>query len=205
MTKEEYNQKKQEIIDRLGQPEWDNFEAVNDSAKELAKLKGLYRSSLASDRRQKDNEVRLSQPEVEAVESEARPLRAVPIDLTESDLIGFDDVEKDVILSYFNNTNLLPRDLNKLHPKLSTQKIAALLRSGPFAVLASKVWHHIAPVKVQWALLKLIEAKNPKIVERMAENFGQLKPTETNMNINKPLDVSDPELLKKLKELGDAQ
>lgn len=199
MNKSEYELAKQEIITRLGQPEFDMSEPVNDSAKEIKELRSRYRSGIMTGRKR----LSLTPKEEKEVVEEAKYTKAVPIHLNEDDLIVFKPAERILLMSYFENTDLSPKDLSRMYPEFSISKIVALLHSGYFKRLAGKMFEQTLPVKLQWALLKLVEAKNPKIVERMSEHFGLLKSQETTLNVNKPID--DPATVAKLKQIGDQQ
>lgn len=194
MTNEEYENKKQEIIDKLGKPVFDLREPVNDSAKALAVLKQEYM-----------REVRLSKVEQQKVVKEYKALPAVPIYLTDTDLELFTEEERPVVEDYFSNTNQTAKELSSKHKGFSRQRIVALMRSGPFSILTDRLYAPLLALEVKNALLKALRDGNSKILERMAEQTGALKSQEMNLNINKPLELDNPELLAKLKELGDSE
>lgn len=199
MEKTEYLKLKEAIIQRLGKPEYDNFEPVNESAKEIDKLKKAHKSELMKEQKAQ-KKLALSQEEEKEVVKKYRHTQATPIDLSEADLEPFTDLERQVIIDYFRDTNLTPTELARSH--FSRQKVVALLRSGPFQVLAARVYEHLGPLKTRWAVLKALDAGEKTIVQRAAEQWGIFKNQEMNLNINKPID--NPELIQKLKEMGDS-
>lgn len=200
MDKLEYEFKKKEIISKLGKPESDfDRQPLNESARQLKSLFSQYQSEskvkLSIERKQA-----LDLKEQKDVVRKYRLDYAVSIELSEADLEVFNEVERAVLVDYFHNTNLSPLDLER--PGFSRQKIVALMRSGPFAVLAAKVFDHLMAVEVRSAILKSIRSGNDKLAERFAEQLGILRNQTLDLNINKP--IEDQELIKKLKELGDA-
>ncbi len=194
MTSEEYEQEKQRIEKDLGKPEWDMKEPMNDSAKALHKLLNEYKSS-----------IRISREDQKKVVKDYKTLPAVPIYLTETDLELFTEEERSVVEDYFSNTNQTPMELARKHKGFTRQKVVALQRSGPFSILCERLYAPLMALEVKNALLKAIRDGNAKILERMAEQTGALRSQEMNLNINKPLEVDNPELLRKLKDLGDSE
>ena len=199
MDKLEYLKLKHDVINRFGKPEYDLGEPINESAKELKKLYKAYKSDEMV-KRNADKKQALDEKEQKQVVKQYRLTQAVPIDLSENDLQAFTPKEREIIIDYFHNTNLTPTEL--VRSGFSVQKIVALMRSGPFTVLAARVFEYLMPIEVRNAALKAVREGDKRLIERFAEQTGVLKNQEINMNINKPLE--DPELLKKLKDIGDS-
>lgn len=202
MDKLEYLKLRNDIITRLGKPEYgiDRTDAVNESAKELAKLYSAYKSKQMTERHASNRQA-LDVKEQKEVIKEYKHIRAVPIELSENDLAPFTDTERPILIDYFRDTNQTPKDLERTG--FSSQRIVALMRSGPFTVLAARVFEYLMPIEVRNAALKAIRDGDKRLIERFAEQTGVLKNQEMNLNINKP--IQDDALMQKLKELGDAQ
>lgn len=200
MDKTEYLKLQQEIIQRLGKPEKDfDGTPLNESARELKKLYSAYCSERNKERQETKKQL-LNEVEQKEIVKINRLKPSVPIELTENDLILFKDIEKQVVIDYFHNTNLTPKDLER--KGFSTQKVVALMRSGPFTVLAAKVFDHLMPIEVRNACLKAVREGDKRLIERFSEQYGVLKNQEMTLNVNKP--IEDPILQQKLKELGDS-
>src|SRR5258708_28333100 len=187
MDKTEYLKAKEEIIARLGPAEYDMKLPVNDSARELVKLKNDYNRS-----------VKLSKSEQKEVVRTYKSFPAVPIELTDTDLELFTEEERPVVEDYFLNTNQLASDLSRKYKGFTRQKVVALMRSGPFSVLCDRLYATLMRLEVNNALLKAVRDGNPKILERMAEQTGAMKNQSLDLNINKPLEIT-PEIAAKLK------
>lgn len=199
MEKTDYIKAQNEIKARLGEPVYDMGDPVNDSAKELRKLQKAYMSELRKSQVEERKQL-LNQVEQKEVTTKYKVSPAIPVDLSEADLEPFTDLERQVLIDYFHNTNLTPTELARSH--FSRQKVVALQRSGLFNALCARVFEHLMPLEVRNASLKAVRDGDKKLIERFAEQYGVLKNQELNLNVNKPLDDT-PEIIKKLKDLGD--
>ncbi len=200
MTKTEYLQLRESIETRLGKPEFEMGDPVNESAREIKKLLSEYRSQQQKEVHKKKKEL-LDDDEAHNIVRQYQSRLAVPIDISDTDLELFKDYERPVVRAFFENTNQTASELANRSKDVSYQKIVALMRSGPFQVLYDKLYSYLMPMKVRNALLKAVDDGNSRLVERLAEQTGALKNQEITMNLNKPLE--DPALTKRLKELGD--
>jgi hypothetical protein len=192
MTNEEYQQKKDEVKKRLGEPTYDVGLPTNESARELDKL-----------RRQKQIESRQKNRIEEAADIALADKvnsvsKAIPIELTDNDLLPFDETEQKILRIHCADTNLDWRAVARL-AETTTHKVTSLVRSGRYKVLADKLFNHLAPMMAQASILKAMKGGNTQVTLRVAEHFNILKSEE--LKIVKPID--DPELLRKLKEIGD--
>lgn len=197
MNKEQYELRKKEIIERLGVPEYDMRDPVNDSARELSKLTTEFKAI------QRFEKV-LNEDEQKKIVKKYASVPAVPIYLTDTDLELFTEQERPVVEDYFQDRNQTALELSKKHKGYTRNKVVALLRSGPFSTLCNRVFGPLAVLELQNAILKAIRDGDTKIIERMAEQMGVMKSPELKLNINKPLQFEDnPEIMKQIKELGD--
>lgn len=200
MNKTEYLQLKEAIITRLGKPEFEMGDPVNECARELKKLQREFRSQQQKEVHAKKKAL-LEDDEQHNIVREYQSRLAVPIDLSDTDLELFKDYERPIVRAFYQNTNQTASELAAKFKDVSYQKIVALMRSGPFQVLYDKIYSYLMPMKVRNALLKAVDEGNARLVERLAEQTGALKNQEMTLNVNKPLE--DPALTRKLKELGD--
>lgn len=207
MDKQDFELARDEIIKVFGKPEYDMNDPVNESAKRLVALRREYASSLAKNKRQAKLGILpvFNSQEAKEIETEARRYnRAVPLYLTDADLAPFTPEERELLMTHFENQGLSDKELSKIHNKFTVHQVSAFLRSGKYYALAARVSEYIMPVKLRAALFKLVDAGNQKIIERLSEHYGLMKAQQTDININKPIEGS-PELIQKLKELGDSE
>lgn len=212
MTKDQFQQEKEAIIAKLGQPERDFDQTpLNESAIQLKKLKIAYMLSLRSAKKQADKEAGQSQaPDtltdfVKAVPSErlrqAMNRALPPIFLEPHDLKAFTEVEAGIVQAHFEDRSLNNEQLaNRFGIKRQT--VTGLLNSREFKLLKLKYFEIEAPEATRLAILHLLHDNDQKTAHRLAEHYGIIKAEKQDINImSKPID--DPEALKMLRELGD--
>ncbi len=216
MTKEEYKALSDKIIVEYGKPEYNNYEPVNESAVKIKVLLSEYRmSTMANARRahsenaklerEKDNNLkRVNEGLKDIAEDIPNKYKAYAIPelfLTESDLIPFNEKEKELLHEHFTNLTLSNKQL-AIKCNVSTQHVTALLNSTAVQILNQKVFDKLLPLEALKSILKALRANDSKVSLEVARHYKLIQNETSDINvISKP--INDPEAIKMLKELGD--
>lgn len=211
MTKDQFELRKQEIINLLGKPEYDMKDAVNESARQLVALRTEYRLGLMAEGRQKAKEkgqkqkpetlqeINAEVPSEKLKEYSTQLLPSVLIE--DKDLVMFSDLEKEILRARYDNWNM---DTKKLADRfgMSRQKVAALLNSIAVQILDAKVWKQIVPFEVRKSLMSCLRAHDVKVTLRLAEHEKIIENEKLDLTVRDKA-ITDPAAIKMLKELGD--
>lgn len=188
MTKDEYELKKQEIINRLGKPEYDyDRTALNESAKEMQRLAG---DRLAYDKAIK-KQAKMDAMPYEEKEKLGRRLSSLnEITLLDEDLQEFKGVDKDIVRDHFTNRHASAKTLGHRYNK-SYQHVAGLLKSRAVNILKAKYFNETLSENTQIALIKLTQDADPKIVLEAAK-YLQLLTNKQAEEDNGSKKICDP-------------
>lgn len=213
MTKEEFEQLSKEIKEKHGKPEWEEWQPMNESARQLMTLRTEYRMRLVASRRKERLDAgEKMRPEglkeiAEGVlkdKAKAMLVERVGIPelfLNENDVRGFSMTEKEILHSYFNDLTLKPKQLAVKH-QVSYQQVVALLDSTAFKILYTKVFDRILPFESLIALRQAMRKGDSKVSLEIARHYKLIQDETVNVNgLSKPID--DPKALTMLKDLGD--
>lgn len=118
-----------------------------------------------------------------------------------SDLLAFDEKEKDIIVTYFENQSLTPHQLSNQFG-MSRQKVMALLNSPAFKIIYSKVYDRLLPIESLMAIRAKMKEGDSKVILEVARNYGLIKNEGLDIT-NRVKAIEDPEAIQMLKELGN--
>lgn len=213
MTKDQYELLKAEIINKYGVPVRDTFspELNNESANKLNALKGEYLNSCRAASLDAKRILRAKNESLKEIAADIKP-RGVddpdyirrkpdPCYVMSSDLLAFDEKEKDIIVTYFENQSLTPHQLSNQFG-MSRQKVMALLNSPAFKVIYSKVYDRLLPIESLMAIRAKMKDGDSKVILEVARNYGLIKNEGLDIT-NRVKPIEDPEAIKLLKELGN--
>lgn len=201
MTDQEYQDKKAEIIQKYGEPEYDMHQPQNESARLLSQLKF-----------EKANAARGAKPPVRRdarAKSEAELslelyIQSLPDpDINDTDLINFTDVEKRIIKETFSN---LLRPHKEVATACSTtyQKVTAFIKTTPYLVLRNKAFNNVLELETLLTLRSLLQKGDTKIALELGRKYGFINKEAVDVNINKSTPIEDVDAINLLKKIGDA-
>ena len=212
MNKEQYEQIKKDIIAEYGTPTYDMRDPVNESAKRITAARSQYLSDAMAigrankyrpkEEQQKDNSIQGILKDVPKERIKATWNIDLPeMCIDDKYLLAFDDTEKKILHTHFNQPNLKNKDIG-IKFNVSAQLVTSLLNDTRTKILEARLFESLAPWRTRLALLRLVESNDSRVVVRLAEHFKVIESESKDINlITKP--IQDTEAEKMLKEIGD--
>lgn len=209
MTKEEYTQERNKLIELYGKPTKDyDGSPTNECARQLNKLKGQYLASIRHENKQKRLEIQQNKPAnlTELVsdippdkqkEYRKQPLPEIIID--DKDLKGFSPLEQEILKAHFLNLDLTHSQLANIYNK-SRQFISGLLRSKETKLLEVKYFNEVLRLETMKSLIRAVKAGDNRIIEGASEFLKIMQGNEKEAG-SRP--IEDKVAEQKLKELAD--
>lgn len=210
MTKDQYNLRKQEIINTHGQPTHEMNVPTNESARLLAQLRQQNRMEAIAEKKQAAKDKgQLQRAEgideiAELIDKENPKYKQAhigPVAVDESDLRAFTDKEREILVYYFDNPEEPIKNVAKRFG-WNYQKMTAFIRSQAVINLEDRTYSKHAR-SLNWrAIIKAQRSGDSRVIQRLGEHFKQISSEKLELNVvNKP--IEDNNLAKMLKEIGD--
>lgn len=204
MTKDEYNQRKAELIKTYGEPTSPHDEP-NQARLELNKLLIEHRRSNLVKKEDKpivQNELNvLAESIPKDKQKELRSTPALPVYLVDEDLRQFTDEQRKILLCYFEDINQ-PDQLIANRVGCSVQLVTRTKRLPAVSALNDRATSYLLKAENAMMIRKLQLAGDTKIIVELGKKFGNLEKDSLDIT-QKIKPIEDPAMIKMLKELGD--
>lgn len=206
MTKQEYKNQQEIIINEFGKPEYDMHEPVNESAKRLTELKQAYLKA----RNEAEKHKKLADTVKVITENVQYKHQAVPDDVIRPEyLAAFNEKQKRIINQWGKNINQSAKQISD-ELNISTLEVKAVFTLAAFKILklnlTRAVLDTVLPLPAVLTLKECLQSDNPSVklnaLKLVLINVGLLKDT-TESNVDKPSQIAfDKETEEQLRKLG---
>ena len=198
MAEKKYTEDELKIIQDNGEPKWENWLPMNESARLISRL------------RMTTNQVRrgVKTSEQVALESVIKThdnlVSHIPDpDLKETDLIPYNDEEKRILKSYFDNVSKTFTEISK-ELNIPYHRVKQLIHSDSVKQLYNKVFKSLLPIEALLTIRAGLRKGDSKLAMEVLRDAGVMKSSEMNINVRDSQPLSDPKVIEQLKALGDS-